>query len=64
MIQIYGDDGSNPRVRIISVPCYDENGDSNFKYDYGKGFESTIQFWPKKCKNFYFSTWNLKKWKF
>ena len=39
LIQIYGDDGSNPRVRIISVPCYDENGDSNFKYDYGKGFD-------------------------
>ncbi len=38
LIQIYGDDGSNPRVRIISVPCYDENGDSNFKYDYGTGF--------------------------
>lgn len=39
LIQIYGDDGKNPRVRIISVPCYDENGDSNFKYDYGKGFD-------------------------
>mgnify|MGYP003295688974 CR=1 FL=1 len=26
------------RVRIISVPCYDENGESNFEYDYGKGF--------------------------
>lgn len=39
LIQIYGDDGHNPRVRIISVPCYDDNGDSNFKYDYGKGFD-------------------------
>lgn len=39
LIQIYGDDGKNPRVRIISVPCYDEDGDSNFKYDYGKGFD-------------------------
>ena len=38
LIQIYGDDGHNPRVRIISVPCYDENGNSNFEYDYGKGF--------------------------
>ena len=27
------------RVRIISVPCYDENGESNFIYDYGKGFD-------------------------
>lgn len=31
----------NPdRVRIISVPCYDENGESNFMYDYGKGFNT------------------------
>lgn len=30
--------GNNDRVRIISVPCYDENGESNFEYDYGKGF--------------------------
>lgn len=28
------------RVRIISVPCYDENGESNFMYDYGKGFNT------------------------
>lgn len=28
------------RVRIISVPCYDEFGESNFMYDYGKGFNT------------------------
>lgn len=28
------------RVRIISVPCYDINGESNFMYDYGKGFST------------------------
>lgn len=28
------------RVRIVSVPCYDENGESNFMYDYGKGFNA------------------------
>lgn len=39
LIKIYGNDGTNDRVRIISVPCYDENGDSNFKYEYGKGFD-------------------------
>ena len=39
LIALYGDDGKNPRVRIISVPCYDENGESNFEYDYGKGFD-------------------------
>lgn len=39
LIRIYGDDGHNPRVRVISVPCYDENGESNFMYDYGKGFD-------------------------
>lgn len=32
-------DGNMNRVRIISVPCYDENGESNFMYDYGKGFD-------------------------
>ena len=26
-------------MRIINVPCYDENGESNFMYDYGKGFD-------------------------
>lgn len=31
--------GNNDRVRIISIPCYDENGESNFEYDYGKGFD-------------------------
>lgn len=33
-------DGNMDRVRIISIPCYDENGDSNFEYDYGKGFNA------------------------
>ena len=28
------------RVRIISIPCYDENGESNFLFDYGKGFSA------------------------
>lgn len=39
LIALYGENGANPRVRIISVPCYDENGESNFMYDYGKGFD-------------------------
>ena len=38
LIDIYGEINSD-RIRIINVPCYDENGDSNFKYDYGKGFD-------------------------
>lgn len=37
LIRIY-DGTNNPRVRIINIPCYDENGESNFLYDYGKGF--------------------------
>lgn len=37
LIRIY-DGENNPRVRIINIPCYDENGESNFLYDYGKGF--------------------------
>lgn len=32
--------GDMSRVRIVSVPCYDENGESNFMYDYGKGFNT------------------------
>lgn len=39
LIDIYGDVDSD-RVRIINVPCYDENGESNFMYDYGKGFDA------------------------
>lgn len=37
LIRIY-DGANNPRVRIINIPCYDDNGESNFLYDYGKGF--------------------------
>lgn len=33
-------DGDMDRVRIISIPCYDENGNTNFEYDYGKGFNA------------------------
>ena len=32
--------GDMSRVRIVSIPCYDENGNSNFEYDYGKGFNT------------------------
>lgn len=28
----------NDRARFIAVPCYDENGESNFDYKYRKGF--------------------------
>lgn len=38
LIDIYGEIASD-RIRIINIPCYDANGDSNFKYDYGKGFD-------------------------
>lgn len=31
----YGDD---PRARFIVLPAFDENGESNFDYDYGVGF--------------------------
>ena len=37
LIDIYGEIDSD-RIRIINIPCYDENGESNFEYDYGKGF--------------------------
>lgn len=38
LISIYGEEYSD-RIKIINVPCYDENGESNFMYDYGKGFD-------------------------
>ena len=38
VIQNAKDNGDMSRVRIVAVPCYDENGESNFEYDYGKGF--------------------------
>lgn len=38
VVQNAKDSGDMDRVRIISVPCYDEFGNSNFEYDYGKGF--------------------------
>lgn len=31
--------GNNERTRVISVPCWDENHESNFLYDCGKGFD-------------------------
>lgn len=31
--------GNDDRTRIISIPCWDENHESNFMYDYGKGFD-------------------------
>lgn len=40
IVQTAKDTGDMSRVRIISVPCYDENGESNFVYDYGKGFST------------------------
>lgn len=29
---------NDPRARFISIPAYDENGESNFNYKYGVGF--------------------------
>lgn len=31
--------GTSDRVRIVSIPCWNENHESNFLYDYGKGFD-------------------------
>lgn len=39
LIAIYGEIDSD-RIKIINIPCYDENGESNFQYDYGKGFST------------------------
>ena len=31
--------GTMDRVRIVSIPCWNERHESNFIYDYGKGFD-------------------------
>lgn len=31
--------GNSPRARFISIPALDENGESNFNYSYGVGFD-------------------------
>ena len=31
--------GDMSRVRVIKVPCWDEDHESNYMYDYGKGFD-------------------------
>ena len=31
---------NDDRVKIVSVPCWDEERRSNFEYDYGKGFDT------------------------
>lgn len=31
--------GKDDRVKIVSIPCWNENHESNFEYEYGKGFD-------------------------
>lgn len=31
--------GNNERMRVVSIPCWDEFHQSNFLYDFGKGFD-------------------------
>lgn len=40
LISYYKEMDNGLRIRIKQVPCYDENGESNFQYDYGKGFST------------------------
>ena len=39
IVTIEQEKGNNERVRIVSIPCWDENHESNFMYDCGKGFD-------------------------
>ena len=34
------DNENNPRARFICIPALDENGESNFNYDFGVGFDT------------------------
>ena len=38
VIQDMEENGDKDRIRIIKMPCFDENHESNFMYDYGLGF--------------------------
>lgn len=40
VVQNAKENGDMSRVRIVAVPCYDEDGESNFEYEYGKGFNT------------------------
>ena len=31
--------GNDERTRVVSIPCWNENHESNFMYDFGKGFD-------------------------
>lgn len=33
------ENGNSDRLRVVKVPCWNENGESNFQYDYGLGFD-------------------------
>lgn len=39
IIATEADKDNNDRVRVVSIPCWDENHESNFMYDFGKGFD-------------------------
>lgn len=39
IVRIEQEKGNNERVRIVSIPCWDDNHESNFMYDCGKGFD-------------------------
>lgn len=39
IINTANEKGKSDRVRIVSVPCWNEEHESNFDYDYGKGFD-------------------------
>lgn len=38
--KIYEEHIDDPNYRFVSIPALDENGESNFKYDYGLGFST------------------------
>lgn len=39
IVRTEGEKGNDERTRVVSIPCWDENHESNFMYDFGKGFD-------------------------
>lgn len=39
IVRTEGEKGNNERTRVVSIPCWNENHESNFMYDFGKGFD-------------------------
>ena len=52
------ENANNPRYRFRKIPALDENDESNFQYDYGKGFST--EYYRKMCDRLDKNEWMAK----